>query len=398
MGKRTRAQHLIGTLLAGATVIAVPLMSGTASAAASGPSADAPSQTELRQLAAVATAHSALGVSDGARPVLSLPEGTSAAEKAKVEAAVPDGLDVTVRTSQFTQAEINGIGKKAISRDWTTDGKDYGVSASYDSARDKVIVDTDAPASQVAALKKKYAGKIEVRAARFESQATTRFNDHTPFWGGGSITNGGGKCTSGWAIKDRATHHEYMLTAGHCFALNNLVWAGSTSGNVMGTVTRRLNTTLDAEVIQGKDYTGRIWVGGYTASNARRWIANWGNLRLGDKVCVSGQTSLNHCGHPVSSTTVNVRWADGSGITNLNGFWYDRGGPTRCHCTGGLTKPGDSGAPIYQDALPSGSEGALVYGIHSGLITDSSGTPRMVGVKASALLSAFNSDVVLGDN
>ncbi|MEV7731760.1 hypothetical protein AB0O75_06545 [Streptomyces sp. NPDC088921] len=383
----------MSVVVAAAIPIAAPVSAWgaqtSAPAAGAASTGTAPSPQQWNKLTAIAESQpSVLGLSNDAKPVLSLAADASAAQKAAVLKAIPQGADVTVKTSSLTRNKVKQIEKTAMGRKWHPDAQKYGVATSYDSATDKVTLTTDAPESDLTKLLASHPGAIEVKRERFEAQST-RWSDVTPFYGGSSITNGAGTCTSGFAVHDRTNpFKEHLLTAAHCYALYNLVWNANTSGPSVGVVQFRFKT-LDTEFIGNKDYAQYIYTGGYVQSTNAHFVYGTHAPTLNTQVCVSGQTTMVHCGHPISNNTFSVVWPNmgGAGPQNNSGFVYQRGGTDPCRCNGRLTQGGDSGAPIY---VPDRTDsGALIVGLHSGII----GT-QMVGVKIANILNDTNSVLV----
>jgi hypothetical protein len=108
-------------------------------------------------------------------------------------------------------------------------------------------------------------------------------------------------------------------------------------------------------------------------------------MYTGLHVCVSGQTTYNHCGHPIASTNYGFSWYDRNGHSHYNnsadGFTYNRGGTNN---NGTLTAAGDSGAPVH---VPHDQYTTSATGSHSGLVSWYEGACgctqyRMYGVKA----------------
>ncbi|WP_460062408.1 chymotrypsin family serine protease [Streptomyces sp. YKOK-I1] len=407
MRPATRSRRLAGALI-GASVMAVPLISPVSSWAADTPaprttSSDArhvrPSQSQWVQLDKVSKKHAALGVfgAEGEyAPVLTLPAGTTADQKAKAAADVPDGLKVSIRTSRFTKAQVDKVQKEVMAGKWHKDGSTYDLGSFYDGELDKIVVNTDAPRSVVSALKSAYGDKVEVVPSRFEQQAD-RFNDQEPFYGGASLLANNSLCTAGWKIhmvNPETNQQAYFLTtAGHCYHMHDLV---KNRGNSawMGWI-KKVGPS-DIEAMVGYQYDNQIWTGGYTTSQARLTYTGLGGMVMGSQVCVSGQTTFNHCGHPISSTSYSFSWKNGqqSGVTPAQyGFTYSRGGTNAARNNGTITQGGDSGAPVY---ILGGN--AWAVGSHAGIVDWLDTAPngchcyqwRMYGVKMQAIYSQWH--------
>ncbi|WEH13055.1 hypothetical protein [Streptomyces sp. VNUA24] len=392
-------KRLIGVTLASVTAFAFPMTADATAAASPEVPQKAPSQTQLQQLDRVATAHSALGVFGEAgtsSPLLVLPSGTSAAEKAQVKAEIPAGLKVRIKVSKLTRNEVSGVFKTLKEAKWHKDARKYGVGYTYDGEKDKVVVNLEAPKSAASSLQSRFPDAVETMPGRFTPN-NNRFNDYSPFWGGGSINGGGMTCTAGFTVKHKVDGQKQMITASHCFDWNTEV--RTPTGNSLGRVTR-IHQWIDAEAIAGNNYTGRIYTGGYAASESNAWVSNYTDwMYWGRKLCVSGQTTFNHCGHPISYSTYGFcyMWFGSWHCVDQNdAFLMDRGGTNNpCYCNGNFTKPGDSGAPVYEQ----GAWGdAIIAGIHHGAAWNYNGADRMINIRAATILRSMNADMVYGDS
>ncbi|WP_328842705.1 hypothetical protein [Streptomyces sp. NBC_00258] len=394
-----RSKRRVGVLLASAAAmvaaLAGPVHSAVAfpatptAASATEPSSE-PSQAQWKQLGKAADAHSALGVFGDSDPVLTLPADTSAGEKTKVEAAIPSGMNVAVKTSKFTREKLEKIQKTVTARKWHSDADTYSVGVQYDGRKDKVVVDTDAPASATESLRNAYPGAIEVRSARFEPQAGIRFNSWSPFYGGiALISPGKGGCTAGFAVRSRLSGNEYMLTAAHCYDTSAQVYNRRTdwsNGQWVGTVVARW-TTFDTETLLGPVYDSYIHTGGYDTSSQTHFVHGTAWVASNLKVCVSGAATYNHCGHPISNTSYSVCWSGTTVcISDGRGFLYDRGGTNwPSYNNGNRTEVGDSGAPIY--TTDQTNSAAWIVGMHAGIVWSDCCTPHMVGVNWNKISS-----------
>ncbi|WP_327404522.1 S1 family peptidase [Streptomyces sp. NBC_01288] len=410
MNSARNAQRLVLALIGTVAAVTAPLSVSTPAWAATTTSTTTtvsaqPTQGQWKQLDRIAAAHSALGVADSGS-VLRLAAGTSAVQRAKVAAQLPAGAKTVVRTSRFSQSKLSRIQKTVTARDWNSDADKYGVATSYDPATDKVVVYTNAPTSVTKSLSTTYPGALDVEQSRLEAQ-NTRFGDAQPFWGGvalvASENSNAYKCTAGFTVKERATGNLYMTTAGHCYTNLTHVYNRRTddsSGNWVGQINRR-NQNIDTEMIYASSsvsYGTDIWTGGSAASGTHSFVHGTEAAALGDKVCVSGSVSFNHCGHPISNTAFSICYTGGVNcIKNGQGFLYDRGGSYPSYDNGQITQGGDSGAPIYTEDYTSSA--AWIVGSHSGIVyqgEDACGCskPHMVGVKIGAIVSNMGVDVV----
>lgn len=392
-GSTVLARILIATVAAGT----LPMIFG-ASAASAAPGESAtpgqgtPSQGQWQELDRVATRHSALGVFGLTDTVLMLPAETSATERARVQAEIPAGMKVTVKISKFTRAEADRVKQDVMSGSWNKSGEKLGLVADYDGQEDKVYVAVEGPRSATEPLLSRYPGKVEAGPGRMTPEMG-RFADSVPFWGGGAIDGAVGSCTAGYAVIQKSDDAVRMVTAGHC----NPLWAKfqTPDGKNVGTVVRR-RKDLDAELVSGAQYGGRIWVGGTAGSTSSLRVENWsGWTYIGRKLCVSGRTTFNHCGHPVSANGVSVSYHAFGERNTLDSdavYLMDRGGTDVCHCNGKLTAPGDSGAPVYvttHSDVAVNHQAAVIMGHHHGSLYYK-GANRMVNIKPGILLNDWN--------
>ncbi|MET8975796.1 hypothetical protein ABZX85_09255 [Streptomyces sp. NPDC004539] len=393
-----------GVLAVGAPTVALASVTDPSATPATAPAA--PSDSQWKQLAHIATTPSVLGVADSGT-VLRVVAGTSAADKAKVREQLPAGTPTTVQDSRFSKDTLDKIRTAVTDRAWTGDADKYGVATSYDAATDKVTVYTDAPDSVTKPLTSAYPGDIDLQQARLEPQ-TSRFADAQPFWAGaalvGSVGALAGKCTAGFAVEQRATGHLYMTTAGHCYANLTHVYSRGQNGafgNWVGQVTRR-SQDLDTELMSGntaKPYDSFMFTGGLAGSGASMFVHGTEVPDNGTKVCVSGSVSFNHCGHPISNSRFSICYTGGNTcIKDGKGFVYDQGGTNwPRYDNGQLTQPGDSGAPIY--TTDDTESGAWIVGGHSGVVMQAGGpchcsTEHMVGVNIAAITQDLGVEVI----
>ncbi|MFM9611830.1 chymotrypsin family serine protease [Streptomyces niveiscabiei] len=366
------------------------------------PPAPTSEEQAAQQLDKVAKDHAALGVfGDPGAPILVLPAGTSADEQAQATAQVPADAHATVRTSQFTQADLDSLGRTVTDRQWAPDAGTYAVSTEYDALSDKLRVRSDASESALQQLNDAHPGQLETSQSRMEPQ-NTRFADWSPFWGGNALigATGGGQCTGGVAVKDYPGGDK-LLTSAHCYGwwvnvYNRNYSGGANSNSYVGKVYKR-NTDVDAEELSGTDYAPIIYTGGSQISGSHVRVFGKQPVYFGLQVCVSGAVSLNHCGHPISNGQFNICWSGTDVcIKNNSGFVFEKGGTNFPNYNNGLeTKPGDSGAPIY--ITDRSGIAAYIVGVNAGAIWDNCcgrRTIHMVGVKLDDILAKFGSELI----
>ncbi|MEU5943401.1 S1 family peptidase [Micromonospora sp. NPDC047548] len=195
--------------------------------------------------------------------------------------------------------------------------------------------------------------------------------DTAPYYGGAYFYTSVNTCSTAFAWTHQGAH--YMLTAGHCTALNGKAY---NRDRTLGTVSAdNWNNTTGSVKVNGKDYYsgdastikltetsyGRIYKGSSTSTSARAVTSReTGRSWFGDTYCVGGQVTGEMCGFKVYGTFMSVRYKDGEVLRNATeGYRYGK-------CTLG----GDSGAPIYNIK----SDGTVrARGILSGGSTNTSG-------------------------
>ena len=229
--------------------------------------------------------------------------------------------------------------------------------ASYlDSETGRIVLDTDAPASVMDEItsvsdpdQRREVGKAEILRTTI-SDTWHRRDDIPWFWGGAGITNSGGLCSAGYAVRN-TSGTVFSVTAGHCFAngANALVESGLRSyGTVSG---RRLPTVtghpMDMELLGGQSYAGRVYTGGVVSTTSRPVVAAGSAYAGYTNYCHSGRTTGENCGHTASSTNAQV--CTQSGCKS----------PVIAFTGGTMIQGGDSGGAFY--AL-DGSGGAWIRG------------------------------------
>ncbi len=217
--------------------------------------------------------------------------------------------------------------------------------ASYiDSNTGQIVLDTDAPSFVVEDLTSTAEESLDGASVGMSVRKSTtsdawhRRDDIQPYWGGGGIRSGGGICSAGYAV-EWIFGIRFSVTAGHCFADGATVTTES-GANTYGTVLwRRLPTVtghaMDAEVVYGGSYTGRIFTGGiFSMSSAG--VAAAGSAYVGySDYCHSGRTTGENCGH--TATSINGQVCTQTGCKS----------PVIVFTGGVLPQGGDSGSPFY---------------------------------------------------
>ena len=235
-------------------------------------------------------------------------------------------------------------------------GTKYTFASHLDSDTGRIVLETNAPASVMEGLtsmsdaeQRREVGKAQVRRATI-SDTWHRRDDIPSFWGGAGITNSGGICSAGYAVRN-SSGTVFSVTAGHCFAngANALVESGLRSyGTVSG---RRLPTVtghpMDMELLGGQSYAGRVYTGGVFSTTSRPVVAAGAAFEGYTNYCHSGRTTGEHCGHTATSTNAQVCTQTGCKS------------PVIAFTGGTMIQGGDSGGAFY--AL-DGSGGAWIRG------------------------------------
>ena len=242
-------------------------------------------------------------------------------------------LDVPTRVEEraITQSTVDTL-QDRIAKQAASDPKRYSYGSWLDLRTGKLILKTNAPRTETAALSKGYAGVIEQQEETFRDDFS-RKSDIAPFWGGNSIKSGGGVCSSSFVVK-KPSGTRFLATAGHCFSLGASVT--TTNSNVaVGTVTQRGPIPpFDMELIGGKSYGSHIFVGGVDSSSSKH-VAGSGDPVVGfTNYCRSGQTTGEKCGQTVSSVNAQVCTQTGCKSPVIS-------------YSGQLSNNGDSGGPFY---------------------------------------------------
>jgi hypothetical protein len=223
-------------------------------------------------------------------------------------------------------------------------GTSYTFASYLDSDTGRIVLETNAPAPVVSGLtsmsdadQRREVGKAQIRRASI-SDTWHRRDDVQPFWGGAGITNSGGLCSSGYAVRN-SSGTVFSVTAGHCFAngANALVESGLRSyGTVSG---RRLPTVtghaMDMELLGGQTYAGRVYTGGVFSTTSRPVTAAGAAFEGYSNYCHSGRTTGENCGHTATDTEAQV--CTQSGCKS----------PVIAFTGGTMIQGGDSGGAFY---------------------------------------------------
>lgn len=256
------------------------------------------------------------------------------------------GFQVRVETRNTDRNTINRILGELSDRSWHPDASRQTFGAFFDPRLGMVVIEGEGLEEVFQAIKAAFPGQILYRQAKAER--LSRQSDTVPHWGGAALTenaNNTPDCTSGFTLKNTAGTR-WMVTAGHCYALNTGVKSPG-NNSTFGKVTNRAPfPQRDMELLGTGNYGTYVYVGNLVGTGTP-------TLGAGDPVlnfsgyCYSGQKTGEGCSQKV--TNLNAQFCDEAGCTNnLAAF---SGGP--------VAQGGDSGAPF----LLHGSGGVWIRGM-----------------------------------
>lgn len=274
-------------------------------------------------------------------------------------------LQATTRMSQFTSATLN-----ALSQQLRNASRRAGVSYHffYDAESDRVVVSGNLQPSELPTAAVRTGQVSFTPGPGIERQG--RYNDTTPYWGGGAIIRSdGARCSTSFTVKNSAGTR-YMVTAGHCGPVGTR-WRTPTGASVGTTVSRPSFPAYDMSLIRGSSYGSYLFMGNRTGYGSR--VLGAGDPVVGTYYCVSGTTTYENCGKRVTSLTATLCTSVGctSGLAAYSG--------------GTLTRGGDSGGPLVLKT----SSGVHVRGLHIGINGNT-----MLGERWRSVASLFRVTVV----
>ena len=158
----------------------------------------------------------------GADPGESKPTGTPANAALGSDQAPDRSARGAANASPAAARALNAI-QRRIANYVERHGTKYTFATHLDSDTGRIVLDSDAPASVMAGLtsmsdpdQRREVGRAQVRRATI-SDTWNRRDDIPAFWGGAGITNAGGICSAGYAVRN-SFGSVFSVTAGHCFA------------------------------------------------------------------------------------------------------------------------------------------------------------------------------------
>ncbi|MER6913591.1 hypothetical protein ABT354_18135 [Streptomyces sp. NPDC000594] len=228
--------------------------------------------------------------------------------------------------------------QKRIAARVVAHGTAYTFASYLDRTTGRIVLESDAPPKVVTEV----AGRRATAPLRAPATGPVRDpgldlyhrrDDTPPFYGGGGIrTAGTGPCTSGFAVRNGAGT-VLMTGSASCFPAGAAVVTES-GAQAYGTVAVR-QPAVDAVLIGGGSYAGRIFTGPVTSTTSIPVVSAGEPVVGGAGYCHSGRTTGEQCGHTVIST--NGQLCGPSGCM----------APVVVFNDGVLPQPGDQGAPFY---------------------------------------------------
>ncbi|MFF3319607.1 hypothetical protein ACFYV5_29420 [Streptomyces sp. NPDC003035] len=209
-------------------------------------------------------------------------------------------------------------------------------------------------ASPAVARQRAAGGATPVRVRQAPPSAPlSRWNDTAPFYAGAALGPANGDrswCTSGIPAVSTWDGRQWLVTAGHCYNVNDNVWAAG--GNYIGQVKYK-RPELDAAFIEARTYRN-TW-DGVDATGYSRYLNGVRNVAVGDFTCQLGYNSKVVC---------NIRTVyagNASWVVNGTTVWGSYGVP---HYGGIVGRGGDSGGPVISINDPNSRQlnGIVSYG------------------------------------
>jgi hypothetical protein len=185
-----------------------------------------------------------------------------------------------------------------------------------------------------------------------------RTSDSAPFLGGDAIwfndkTLKKLQCTSGFYYTGNNTGNEYLLIAGHCADVGDIVYTNYSDPQDVGNTTAQhfTNGGFDISTVYS-DGLSAVWANGSTIHS----IKGARDATTSDTLSLDGAATGEVTDVPVIATDQCVKFDDGITTCMLD-VAYDGGYPI---CQGG-----DSGGPVYQRRATGG--GVIAMGIIIGV-------------------------------
>lgn len=170
------------------------------------------------------------------------------------------------------------------------------------------------------------------------------------FMDGGDVTSN--KCSAGFNLRNPSTGQGYLLSAGHCWSVNETVTGQG--GHVFGTVVEKWFPTFDDALIKKTNsyWTQGPWVDTNPSNGGFVNVYGYSDAPVGTLICKSGITTKLTCGY----ITAKDQTVTFDGVNTVYGL-------TRHDA---CVEKGDSGGANYQLASTRTAEGvssgAALYG------------------------------------
>lgn len=353
MGRHSRLYALATRWLVALPVVALTLVSSTIPVGSAGPTAGDLSDdqyTSVRENIWAAdrdfggysvdfTTHTLF-----LHPVAGRSGTTSLLKDVGAIAAVNDGMRklwaVRVVSVRYSLAELRAVQAQVMSlKPWHS----YLSLLHVDTAVNAVHLGfTKLPEPIAREARSRFGDRVHL-AIDPAGAGTTRNNDSAPWWGGDYIDGSSGSCTGGFPVIRRSNGERGMLTAGHCFALNDTVYQHYP--NTMGTVRWRQwgDWQTDLEYF---DAPGGVQEAVYTGCqdcDTYQWVNGVGVASVGAIVCADGFVSGLNC-------SVGINWIDGCVFMTTHGTTYYTCGLAQGLASDGgiISQGGDSGGPVVR--------------------------------------------------
>jgi len=274
------------------------------------------------------------------------PDGTvvvvvpaSGSSRFTVQDAAALGIAVAIESRDIEVDDVARIESLVAKVEWSPAPDKAPPSVLFDAMMGKVVILSDAPASEFAPIMEQFPGKIALEPALVP---VSRYADYEPHWGGAQMVEPGSPrgydCTSGFSVLN-VNAKPRMVTAAHCFALNDTV--NSPGGHTFGTVTKRDNFPANDSELVGASWIateGSIYVGNFTGT--QRKVSGAGDAGVSTQYCFSGATSSEECGLYMSDSDYAFCWHSSQICTSHTQRFLGPVGSGACRH--------DSGAPFYR--------------------------------------------------
>jgi hypothetical protein len=294
---------------------------------------------------------------DGARTISVYWKGSIPNGVAELIADLPPGLDFQVHDVPYTESELLAEAQRIAELDSAAVGVQITrVGTLSDFSGLEVGIDSSVSASvtesAVDAINSPM--KLVLVSDATEAVPAARYNDISPFWGGGLIADIDNffDCSAGVAAKT-ASGAERMITADHCGDPGSVWWNG-THDRIVGTMQPEVGESAshDAGMLGGQDYDPVIYFGNWDSTTGFA-VRDRANPALGAVVWSGGAYDGSHA---LTVTAVN-QFVPVGGLGLIGpGFWTNDNNGL------GTVGEGDSGGPVT--TILSGGTTLAVRGIH----------------------------------